>query len=104
MGAVEKIDEILSVPGVDATMIGPADLALDMGIPVAGDNPNEDQRALCNAVLDACQKHDVVPGIFTSGPEEGKRRAAEGWRYLPVGSDSQYMMQAAFGALRTVQG
>ena len=101
--AVEQIDEILSVPGVDATMIGPADLAMDMGIPVVGDNPNTDHQALCNAVLESCLKHDVAPGIYTSGPEEGKRRAEEGWRYLPIGSDAQYMMQSASRALRTVR-
>ena len=33
----------------------------------------------------------------------GKRRAAEGWRYLPIGSDAQYMMQSASRALRTVR-
>jgi 4-hydroxy-2-oxoheptanedioate aldolase len=104
VGAVERIDQILSVPGIDATMIGPADLAMDMGIPVLPDNPHEDHRALCNAVLEACQKHGVAPGIFTSGPAEGKRRAEEGWRYLAIGSDSQYMMQGAASALRTVRG
>lgn len=102
--AVEQIDEILSVPGVDATMIGPADLAMDMGIPVQGDNPNPDHVALCNAVLASCQKHGVAPGIFTSGAEEAKRRASEGWRFLPIGSDTGYMMGGAIASLRTARG
>jgi 4-hydroxy-2-oxoheptanedioate aldolase len=102
--AVEGLGDILSVPGIDAVMIGPSDLAMDMGIPPVFDNPHPDHVTLCNRVLETCQKHQVVPGIFTSGPEEGARRAAEGWRFLPIGSDAQYVMEGGIHALRTVQG
>lgn len=102
--AIERIDDILSVPGIDATLIGPSDLALSLGIPVQPDNPHPDHVAACRAVLEASRKHAVVPGIFTSGPEEGARRAAEGWRFIAIGSDSQYMTQTAVHALRTARG
>ena len=101
--AVEEIHEILSVPGIDAVMIGPTDLAMDMGLPPRADHPDPDHIALCNRVLEACQEHSVVPGIFTGGAEEGARRAAEGWRFLPVGSDIQFTLQGAIGALRRVK-
>ena len=103
MGAVERIDAILAVPGIDAVMIGPADLAMDMGLKPRADHSDSDHKALCQQVLEACQKHGVVPGIFCSGPEEGARRAEEGWRFLPVGSDIQYTLQGAIGALRQVR-
>ena len=95
--AVERIDEILSVPGIDATCIGPADLAKSMGIPVRPDNPHPDHIAACAEVLAASQRIDnrVAPGIFTSGPVEAKRRAEEGWLYIPSGSDGQFMAQAS---------
>ena len=97
--AAETVDEILSVPGIDAVMIGPADLAMDMGIPVAIDNPDPDHRALCETVFASCRKHRVAPGIFTGGAEEAKRRAGEGWRFLPIGSDTMFLMQGAGAAL-----
>ena len=31
--AVERIDDLLSVPGVDVALIGPEDLSLSMGVP-----------------------------------------------------------------------
>src|SRR5271170_3835436 len=37
--AVERVDEIASVPGVDAIYIGPADLSVTLGLPPAPDNP-----------------------------------------------------------------
>lgn len=102
--AVERIDEILAVPGVDVAMIGPADLAMSMGIPLLPDNPHPDHRAACATVLNACQRHKVVPGIFTGTPEEAARRVGEGWRFLPVGSDMTYLLRAATTALRTARG
>ena len=101
--AVERIDEILSVPGIDATCIGPADLAMSMGIPVRPDNPHPDHIALCKEVLEGSRRNNVAPGIFTSGPEEAKRRAEEGWLYIPSGSDSQFMAQGSAAGLRTVR-
>lgn len=101
--AVERIDEILSVPGIDATCIGPADLAMSMGIPVRPDNPHPDHIALCNEVLEGSKRNGVAPGIFTSGPEEAKRRAEEGWLYIPSGSDSQFMARGSADGLRTVR-
>ena len=102
--AIEHIDEILSVPGIDATMIGPNDLALSMGLAPQADHPHPDHVAACATVLDACRRHGVAPGIFTSGPEEGARRAQEGWRFIPIGSEIQYMVQNAARGLRTVRG
>jgi 4-hydroxy-2-oxoheptanedioate aldolase len=104
VAAVGAIEAILSVPGIDGVMIGPTDLAMDMGLPPRADHPDPEHRRLCNLVLEACQDHAVVPGIFTAGAEEGARRAAEGWRFLPVGSDIQYTLQGAIGALRKVRG
>lgn len=103
VAAVEAIDEILSVSGIDAVMIGPTDLAMDMGLPPRADHPDPQHKALCQQVLEGCRRHDVVPGIFTAGPEEAARRAAEGWRFLPLGSDIQLILQAAIAARRKVR-
>ena len=100
IGAVEHIDEILSVPGLDATLIGPADLAMSMDIPVAPDNPHRDHVAACAEVLAGCRRNGVVPGIFTSGGEESARRVEEGWQFISVGTEGQFLTQAAGGGLQ----
>jgi 4-hydroxy-2-oxoheptanedioate aldolase len=103
VAAVEKIDDILSVPGVDGVMIGPTDLAMDMGLSPRADHPDDTHQALCSEVLDACQRHDVAPGIYTSGPDEAARRSKEGWRFLPVGSDIQFVLEQSIAATRAVR-
>jgi 4-hydroxy-2-oxoheptanedioate aldolase len=103
VAAVERIDEILSVPGIDAVMIGPTDLAMDMGLQPKADHPDPRHQALCLQVLEACRRHEVAPGIFTAGPDEAARRAQEGWRFLPVGSDIQFLLEKAISARRAVR-
>jgi 4-hydroxy-2-oxoheptanedioate aldolase len=103
IGAVERIDEILSVPGVDATLIGQSDLAMSMGVPVAADNPHPDHVAACAEVLAGALRHGVEPGIGCSGEEEAARRVTEGWKFLNIGADGQYIEQGARRALDVVR-
>ena len=60
--AVARVDEILSVPGIDAVYVGPADLSVTLGLPPA---PDHDAAAFTDAItriLEACRAHGVVPG------------------------------------------
>ena len=59
--AVRNIDAILSVPGIDAAFIGPYDLTASMGITAQFDQP--DYLAARDAILGACRRYNVVPGI-----------------------------------------
>ena len=103
IGAVENIDEILSVPGVDSTLIGPADLAMSMGIPVLPDNPHPDHVAACAEVLAGAKRNGVTPGIYCAHAEEAARRVTEGWKFLNIGTDGQYIAQGARQGVKTVR-
>src|SRR5271165_4448255 len=61
--AVEAREEILSVPGIDAVMIGPADLSISMGVP--GDFQHPTMVAAMEAVRDTCERKGVAPGTQT---------------------------------------
>lgn len=59
---VENIDEILSVDGIDAAIVGPCDLGISMGNP---DNVMDEQELLLiRKVADACKKYDKAFGII----------------------------------------
>ena len=64
--AVENVDSILSVPGIDASYIGPYDLSLrlGLGVPPKWDNPTF--LACLDRVLEASEKHGKASGIFTT--------------------------------------
>jgi 4-hydroxy-2-oxoheptanedioate aldolase len=85
--AVDDVDAILAVPGVDAAYIGPADLSLSLGLAPAVDNPGEPFDGALARVADACRRHGVIPGIHANASLAGKRHAA-GFRMITVGFDA----------------
>ena len=82
--AVERIDDILSVDGVEAIYVGPADLAISLGLPDGTDD------AAFNDVLDtivaACNRHGVVPGIHATAKLVAER-SERGFRMITLGAD-----------------
>jgi 4-hydroxy-2-oxoheptanedioate aldolase len=95
--AVEQIDEILAVPGVDAAFVGPADLALTAGLPPSLDVADSDTTARLRRIVEACISHDVVPGIFSA--QSTARMRDTGFRMLAVSTDAQLVTAGARSAL-----
>ncbi len=92
--AVERCDEILSVPGVDACFIGPNDMAASMGIglgvPLESDHPRlVEAIAHVQATAKAC---GVAPGIHCSDSNGVNQRIAEGFQFLALASELRYML------------
>lgn len=85
--AVRNIDAILSVPGIDAVFIGPYDLTASMGITAQFEH--SDYLAARAAILAACHRHGVAPGIHVvqPSPAEVKARMAEGYRFIGYSLD-----------------
>src|ERR1700722_10606655 len=71
--AVERVEEIASVVGVDAIYIGPADLRVTLGLAPAPDPPDEVFIDALDRVISACRRHDVVPGIAGNAQTAVKR-------------------------------
>jgi 2-keto-3-deoxy-L-rhamnonate aldolase RhmA len=70
--AVEHVDEIVSVPGVDAALIGPSDLSQSLGISMKMDHPA--MIAAIEKVVASCKKHNVITGLHT-----GDQKAIRYW-------------------------
>lgn len=90
--AVQNIEEILQVPGIDIAFLGPFDLSASMGI--AGQTAHPEVQAACRKVADACKKHGVIAGIFTS-PAQLKTYQEMGYTLLMGGLDSALLYQGA---------
>ena len=100
--AVENAEAILSVPGVDGCWVGPADLALSLGMrPSAAATDERHQQAL-EQVLAACRDTGKIPGLACSSPEEAHRRAEQGFRYLTAASDAGMLVAGARDGLKTL--
>src|SRR4051794_23219514 len=59
--ALDNLDDILSVKGLDAIYVGPSDLSISLGYAPGGDKSDEWMIKSLQKILDACKRHGVQP-------------------------------------------
>lgn len=86
-GALDHLDEILTVPGVDGFIIGPYDLSCSMGMPGQFDHP--DFVAAKERILAAARRLGVSAGlhIVEPDPELLGQSLREGYRIIAYSVD-----------------
>lgn len=60
--ALEHIDEILEVPGIDVLLVGPSDLSIALDVPLDYENPKYIDSL--DIIVSACRRHSVTPGMY----------------------------------------
>jgi 2-dehydro-3-deoxyglucarate aldolase/4-hydroxy-2-oxoheptanedioate aldolase len=100
--AVENIDAILAVAGLDALFVGPYDLSASMGRMGQVESP-EVQAAITRVRL-ACQARGMPLGIFSAAAARAKAYAAEGYRLVAAGSDTLMLVQSTREMLSLLRG
>jgi 4-hydroxy-2-oxoheptanedioate aldolase len=99
--AVARVDEILSVPGIDAVYVGPADLSITLGLAPAPDHDDAIFTDAIATILASCLAHGVVPGI-AGNQITAPKRVEQGFRLVAVASDARLLGVGAGDALRAV--
>ena len=90
--AVEKLDTLLTIPGVDAVFIGPHDLSINMGIPEQYDHP--DFIRMVRLIIEKARKHTLGVGIhFSIEPERQLFWIKEGVNIVVHSSDMALFSQ-----------
>ena len=94
--ALQKLDEIMSTPGLDGIYIGPADLSLAIGQKPAFDNPegSPTYEQIIN-ILEHAKKNNLVAGIHNATPEYAQKMIDLGFQLVTIGSDQRYMSAGA---------
>lgn len=91
--AVEQLDEILAVDGVDAAFIGPYDLSGSMGMLGEVDHP--DVRRAVAQVIARCHEVGMPVGIFAGALPAALRELDGGMRFVAIGTDIGLLLGAA---------
>ncbi len=90
--AVERAEEILSVPGVDCGFVGPGDLAISLGCyPERGPVHEE----ALKKIVEGGRNAGTPMGILCRSPEEVGHMADLGFQYLPQLSEFRAIKEAA---------
>ncbi len=99
--AIDNIEEIASVPGVDVLFIGVSDLSFSLG--VGGKTTDPIVEEAVKKVLAAGKKHNVPVGYPAGNPDEINKRIAQGIRFFQASSDLGLMAAGARDLLTKVQ-
>ena len=77
---LDRFEEMISQPGVDAVVIGPRDLSLNMGFP---DGPNHPEvQEMIDRVIAVCKRAGVAAGITAGSRADSAKQVARGARMI----------------------
>lgn len=102
--AVDLLDDILAVPGLDGVFVGPSDLSISLSNGARLDHRMPEAVAVMERVVAAAKARKKVTAIFCAGGEAAARNAALGFDILAVGSDMGFLTDGAVAALKIARG
>jgi 4-hydroxy-2-oxoheptanedioate aldolase len=101
--ALDNLDKIAAIPGIDVLFVGPADLSFSLSSGTTLDpHSAEVDRALDN-VLAACERHKKIPGLFCRDAERALQKSSAGFRFLTVGSDLMFLRHGTATQLKALR-
>ena len=93
--ALDNLDAILSVEGLDAIYIGPSDLSLALGCRPVFDDVDPPVAQAIDHILERANAHGIKAGVHNGVAEGALARVAKGFRFVTVGSDARLMAAGA---------
>jgi len=101
--ALENLGDILSVDGVDMAFVGPADLALAMGLRPAAAPQRGEHAAAIEMVARRAREAGVRAGVYGGSPEVAAQYARLGYDFVVAANDAQLLSQWARHTVDTVR-
>jgi len=101
--AINNIESILSVEGIDGFIIGPYDLSGSLGIPGQFEHP--DMLEALSHIKEISKKMNIVSGIHIVEPDRSqlKQAVAEGQRFIAYSVDIRMLDNACRHGLEAVK-
>jgi 4-hydroxy-2-oxoheptanedioate aldolase len=101
--ALDNLEEIIGVKGLDAVFVGPSDLGQNLGYGPGTDREEPEVLEAIERILAAAREHGLTAGIFTGTPEYASRMVEKGFRFVTISSDERLMAAAAAAALTALE-
>ncbi len=100
--AVDSLDDILAIEGVDAIYVGPADLSISYGYGPGYTDDHAEYKATLEHIAERCAAHGVVAGIHSTAALAADRRS-KGFRMQTVSGDALALGRGLALDLRTAR-
>lgn len=91
--ALDHLDEIAAIDGVDVLFIGPSDLSMSLGI--FGEFSNPLFKDSIKAIIAAAEKAGKATGILIFNPDDYRMYFDMGIRFIACGSDGSFVTEGA---------
>jgi 4-hydroxy-2-oxoheptanedioate aldolase len=101
--ALDNLDAILSVEGLDAIYIGPSDLSLALGCKPTFDDVDPPVAQAIDHIVERARAHGIVAGIHNGRPDVARARIAKGFRFVTIGSDARLLAAGSQDILRAMK-
>ena len=103
--SLEKLDDIMSTPGVDGVYIGPADLSLAIGEEPGFDRA-ENTKAYSEIlrILEHAKKNNIFAGIHNGTPEYAQKMIDKGFNFVTIGADQRALSAGAKAVVEKMKG
>tara|TARA_B100000427_G_scaffold89862_1_gene74159 strand:- start:3011 stop:3802 length:792 start_codon:yes stop_codon:yes gene_type:complete len=103
--SLDKLDEIMSTPGVDGIYIGPADLSLAIGEKPSFDkSENDPVFSVIMKILEHAKKNNIFAGLHNMTAEYAQKMIDRGFQFVTVGSEQRFMSSAGKSVLEKLKG
>jgi 2-keto-3-deoxy-L-rhamnonate aldolase RhmA len=99
--AYQSLDAIMSVPGVDALYVGPADLSASAGHLGQWEGPGVAEMVL--AIKDRATARGLACGVMATSVDNARERNSQGFRMLGLASDTGLLIRGAKEAIKAVE-
>lgn len=99
--AIENIDAIMNVDGLDGVLIGPVDLSAALNKTL--DFMAPEFKAATDKVLASTKRAGKYAGFYCNDPEDAKIRLAEGFQFVNICTDMLLMLKGYIGSLENMK-
>jgi len=99
--AIENLDTILQVKGIDGIFVGPYDLSASMGL--MGQVSHPDVAAAIAKVRERCRSKEIPFGIYCATAEKAALEIKEGCKLVAIGTDLSHAVKSASDTIKQFQ-
>ena len=101
--ALDNLEEIVGVQGLDAVFVGPSDLGQNLGHGPGTDREEPEVLEAIERILAAAREHGLAAGIFTGTPAYASRMVEKGFCFVTISSDARLLAAAAAEVITALQ-
>lgn len=101
--ALNNLEAILDVPGIDGIYVGPSDLGFSLGLEPRQDREEPQILKIYERLIKECGKRGIAPGLHNLTPAYAARMIGMGFRFVTLANDSGLLLRAAQAAVTAVR-